>query len=229
MLRSKRLRLAVHFAFVLRIKIARGAGDLRLLTQKWRLRRIRGIHISRGAAGINDAAEAGGVCGAEKILGALEIHLPMTARVMNGIELPGQVQPGVDGVGLEQVAQLPPRFGEVKLQELRQASDRRGPRPDIEAQDEFAVGLRAQPLDEALGQIAAAACNGKPNSQVELPPDPWTGESAIRREEFRSDVPRPAGKTPGSRSSWSCRCNSGKHLRRRRKGLTRRGTGQIGW
>src|SRR5437879_2443395 len=104
MLLGKRLRLAVYLAFVLRIKIARGAGDGRLLAQKGRLRGIRGVHIGRRAAGIDDTAEASSAGGAEKILGALDINLPMTARVVNGIELPGQVQRGVDGARLEQVA-----------------------------------------------------------------------------------------------------------------------------
>src|SRR5207249_1226764 len=83
-----------------------------------------------------------------------------------------------------------PRFGEVKLQKLRRAPDPPADGPDIEAQDEFAVGLRAQPLDEAFGQIPAAARDGEPNSQEVLPPNSTSRLSAAKRFDqiFRSKI-----------------------------------------
>src|SRR5438094_3394165 len=99
------MREAVHFPIVRCIKVARRPGDGRLFAQVRRLGRISTIDVSRRAARVNEAAKARGFRGAKKVLRPADIHLPVAARIVNGVELPGEVQSRVDGARLEKLVE----------------------------------------------------------------------------------------------------------------------------
>ena len=153
MLLHKFLRHPVHFGLVLGIEIAGRARDGRLLADR-RLG-VRGIDVSGRAARVDDALHARSRSGAKEILRAFDVHLPVAFRVVDGIELPGQVEGRVDVAGAEIVAQLAPRRRHVVAQEQSRTGDLGLAWPDVQPQDELDVGVGAEPGDQLLRKIAA--------------------------------------------------------------------------
>src|SRR5437773_9347380 len=158
MLLHKFLRHPVHFGLVLGIEIAGRAGDGRLLADR-RLG-VRGIDVSGRAARVDDALHARSRSGAKEILRAFDVHLPVAFRVVDGIELPGQVEGRVDVAGAEIVAQLAPRRCHVVAQKQSRTGDLGPAWPDVQPQDELDVGVGGEPGDQLLREIPATPGDG---------------------------------------------------------------------
>src|SRR5947207_2525023 len=102
----------------------RRPGDGRLLPKVGRLEGCSRIDVSRRTARVNDAAKARAFRGAKKVLRPADIHLPVAARIVNGVELPGEVQSRVDGARLEKLVELFPGRRQIKFQQCRKAAER---------------------------------------------------------------------------------------------------------
>ena len=107
--------------------------------------------MRRRTAAINHALQTCSGCGAEKVEGTLYVHLALAAPIVEGIELPSQVQAGVDPAFGPEFRQQLPGHGRIKPQKLRRTGQCAFPAADVHAKDEFAIRIGAKLRHKRMG------------------------------------------------------------------------------